>query len=82
VTEPDLSPLARRLLEKHLEADAPGSGGRGSRKTVPGHTPDEHDEAYSELVRTGYLRLGTMLLSGGAQFQCYDLTEKARRSSP
>lgn len=79
MTEPDLSPLARRLLEKHLEADAPGSGGRGSRKTVPGHTPDEHDEAYAELVRAGYLRLGTMFLSGGSQFQNYDLTDKARR---
>jgi hypothetical protein len=79
VTDPDLSPLARRLLEKHLEADAPGSGSRGSRKTVPGHTPDEHDEAYSELVRGGYVRLGTMLFSGGSQFQNYDLTDKARR---
>jgi hypothetical protein len=81
VTVPDLSPLARRLLEKHLKADAPGSGGRGSRKAVPGHTPGEHDEAYSELVRAGYLRLGTMLFSGDARFQTYDLTEKARRSA-
>lgn len=82
MTEPDLSPLARRLLEKHLEADTPGSGGRGSRKSVPGHTPDEHDEAYSELVRAGYLRLGTMFFSGDARFQSYDLTEKARKSAP
>ena len=64
MTEPDLSPLARRLLEKHLEADATGSGGRGSRKTVPGHTPDEHAEAYAELVRGGYVRLGTVAFSG------------------
>ena len=79
MSEPELSPLARRLLEKHLEADASGSGGRGSRKAVPGHTHDEHAEAYAELVRGGYVRLGTMLFSGGSQFQNYDLTDKARR---
>jgi hypothetical protein len=79
VTEPDLSPLARRLLEKHLEADAAGSGGRGSRRPVPGHTPEEHAEAYAELVRAGYVRLGTVAFSGDAPVQSYDLTDKARR---
>ena len=79
MTEPDLSPLARRLLEKHLDAGVPGSGGRGSRKTVPGHTPEEHAEAYAELVRAGYVRLGTVAFSGGAPVQSYDLTAKARQ---
>ncbi len=79
MTEPNLSSLARRLLEKHLDADAPGAGGRGSRKTVPGHTPDEHAAAYVELVRAGYVRLGTVAFSGDAPVQSYDLTDKARR---
>jgi hypothetical protein len=79
VSESDLSPLARRLLEKHLEAEAPAPGSRGSRRTVPGHTPDEHAEAYAELVRAGYVRLGTVAFSGGSTVQSYDLTEKARR---
>ncbi|HET6572779.1 MAG TPA: hypothetical protein VFG68_04185 [Fimbriiglobus sp.] len=79
MTEPNLSPLARRLLEKHLDADAPGSGDRGSRRTVPGHTPEEHTTAYAELVRAGYVRLGTVAFVGDNPVQSYDLTDKARR---
>lgn len=79
MTEPDLSPLARRLLEKHLDAHDTGSGSRGSRKTVPGHTPEEHAAAYAELVRAGYVRLGTVVFSGDTPVQSYDLTGKARR---
>jgi hypothetical protein len=79
MTEPDLSPLARRLLEKHLEADTPGAGGRGSRRTVPGHSPEEYAAAYAELVRGGYVRLGTVAFAGDATVQSYDLTDKARR---
>jgi hypothetical protein len=79
MTDLDLSPLARRLLEKHLDADAAASGHRGNRKTVAGHTPDEHAAAYAELVRAGYVRLGTVAFAGDATLQCYDLTDKARR---
>ncbi|HVK17268.1 MAG TPA: hypothetical protein VM533_09990 [Fimbriiglobus sp.] len=79
MTEPDLSPLARRLLEKHWEADGSGAGNRGIRKAVPGHTPEEHTAAYAELVRAGYVRLGTVAFAGDATVQYYDLTEKARR---
>jgi hypothetical protein len=79
VSEPNLSPLARRLLEKHLDANAPEPGTRGSRKTVPGYTPEEHAEAYAELVRAGYLRLGTLIFSGDNPVQSYDLTNKARQ---
>lgn len=79
MTELDLSPLARRLLEKHLSADALWSGRRGSRRNIPGHTAEEHTAAYAELVRGGYVRLGTVAFSGDATLQCYDLTDKARQ---
>ena len=79
MTESDLSPLARRLLEKHLAADAPGADSRGTTKTVPGHTAEEHAAAYAELVRAGFVRLGTVAFSGETPVQRYDLTDKARR---
>ncbi len=79
MAEPELSPLARRLLEKHLAADAPGPGDRGGRKSVPGHSPEDHAAAYAELVRGGYLRLGTVSFAEGGTLQNYTLTDKARQ---
>jgi hypothetical protein len=77
MADPELSPLARRLLEKHLAAAAPG--GRGGRRDVPGHSPEEHAAAYAELVRAGYLRLGTVSFAAGGQVQNYEITHLARQ---
>ncbi len=77
MADPELSPLARRLLEKHLAVAA--GGGRGVRRDVPGYTPEEHAAAYAELVRAGYLRLGTVTFAGDGTVQNYELTHMARQ---
>jgi hypothetical protein len=79
---PDLSELARMILNLHLANYVPDSienSGSGCRQSVAGFSERDISNAYQELVDNDYMAIIATTATGNGQQTMYGLTQKAKK---